>query len=171
MIRYTASLVAAFLLSFSLSADSVPAQNDSQSPDSLRETYGPWVVACGAERTGCHMFQALQRAKDNARLVQMTVFAPAEGSQLMRALVPLGAKISAGAVVQVDENPPVTMPFDSCWQRGCIAELALTAELEAQLRGGEKLAVSVEAADTGRTVRFELALKGFAKAVDRLNDL
>jgi invasion protein IalB len=169
------TLFSAFLLSASLAAGPVAgpatAQDETASPDSLRETYGPWVVSCGPARTGCHMFQALRRTKDGARLVQVTVFAPAEGSQQMRALVPLGAKIAAGAVLQVDKIAPQTVPIDACWQRGCVAELALDSELEDRLRAGKTLAVSVVGADTGRTIRFELALKGFSAALDRLNEL
>jgi len=151
----------------------VLAQNSSEGPDRLTENYGPWVLSCGAGRTGCYVFQALYRAKDQARLVQFTVFSPAEpdAAPVARALVPLGATISRGAVIEVDGGDPLRVPYQACWPRGCVAQLTLTPELELSLRGGETLAISVEGADTGRVIRFELALKGLAAALDRLRAL
>ena len=167
------SVLAATLLLSGLSVGPVVTQETKSAPDSLSEAYGPWVLNCGAELTGCHVVQALFRAKDKARLVQVTVLASSESNptQMMRALVPLGATLSEGVVVEIDAAAPQTVVFQACWPRGCIAEFPLTPELEADLRAGETLAVSVQGADTGRTIRFELALAGFGAALDRLRGL
>lgn len=173
MLHRLVGLAASALLSIGLSVVPVHAQDSATGPDRLTESYGPWVLECGAGRTGCHIFQALYRAKDRARLVQVTVFAPAEpnAEPTMRALVPLGATLAHGAVIEVDGAGPLTVPFRACWPRGCVAELTLTPALEASLRAGATLAVSVEGADTGRTIRFELALDGLGAALDRLRAL
>jgi invasion protein IalB len=172
MKRAAMSLFAMLLLAGPAAGPALP-QNSTATPDSLRETYGSWVLSCGAGRTGCHVFQALYRGADKARLVQVTVFAPTEdsGTPLLRALVPLGATIAAGAAVAVDGGTPETVPFRACWPRGCVAELALTSDLEMQLRIGEILSVAVQGADTGRTLRFELALEGISAALNRLAGL
>ena len=70
----------------------------------------------------------------------------------------------------VDDGAPTSVPFLACWPRGCVAETALTPELEAALRAGLILAVVVESADTGQTVRFELSLDGMTRALDQLRE-
>lgn len=87
---------------------------------------------------------------------------------LLRALAPLGAVLAEGAVLVVDDGAPETIPFLSCWPRGCVAETALTPDLEAALRAGLTLVVLVKSADTGQTVRFELSLDGITRALDEL---
>ena len=168
----TLALLAAGTLLVGLTTGPAAAQESTTAPDALTESYGAWTLRCGAERVGCHVFQALYRAKDKARLVQVTLFsAPdAEGGLLLRALTPLGAVLAAGAALMVDDGAPTSVPFLACWPRGCVAETALTPGLEAALRAGLILAVVVESADTGQTVRFELSLDGMTRALDQLRE-
>ena len=170
MKRRTLTLLAAGTLLAGLSAGPGATQESAASPDALSEIYGSWSLRCGAEGAGCHVFQALYRTKDKARLVQVTLFSPpdAEGGLLLRALTPLGAVLTKGAVLVVDDGAPTSVPFLACWPRGCVAETALTPDLEAALRAGLTLAVLVQSADTGQTVRFELSLDGITRALDEL---
>ena len=168
----TLALLAAGALLVGLAAGPAAAQESTTAPDSLSETYGSWTLRCGAEGAGCHVFQALYRAKDKARLVQVTLFGAADdgGGLLLRALTPLGAVLSGGAALVVDDGAPTSVPFLACWPRGCVAETTLTPDLEAALRAGLILAVVVESADTGQTVRFELSLDGMTRALDQLRE-
>jgi len=170
MRRRTLTLLAAGALLAGLSAGPGATQESATAPDALSEIYGSWTLRCGAERTGCHVLQALYRAKDNARLVQVTLFSPpdAEGAMFLRVLTPLGAVLTGGAALAIDDGAPVSVPFLACWPRGCVAEAALTPDLEAALRTGLTLAVVVESADTGQTTRFELSLDGITRALDEL---
>ncbi len=171
--RKALTLLAAGALLAGLSAGPAATQESATSPDALSETYGSWSLRCGAEGAGCHVFQALYRVTDKARLVQVTLFSPpdAEGALLLRALTPLGAVLTGGAILAVDDGAPTSVPFLACWPRGCVAETALTPDLEAALRAGLTLAVLVENADTGQTVRFELSLDGITRALDRLRGM
>ncbi len=139
-------------------------------PDVMSETYGSWDLRCGPEGARCHVFQALYRAKDKDRLVQVTLFSPpeAKGGLFLRSLTPLGAVKTGGAVLMIDDCAPTSFPYVACWRRGCVAETALTTDLEAALRAGLILAVLVKSADTGQTVRFELSLKGITRALEQL---
>jgi invasion protein IalB len=167
--RRTLSLLAASILLTGLAAGPVATQETSEAPDSLSEIYGSWTLSCGPERSGCHVFQALLRAKDKARMVQVTMLAASEGDGLvLRALTPLGAKLASGAELIIDDDEPISVPFDSCWQRGCIAETPLTPKLEAALRDGLVLAVVVVSSDTDQTIRFELSLAGVKRALEQL---
>lgn len=145
-------------------------QAGSTAPDGLTEVYGDWTFHCGPEAAGCHVFQALLRSEDRARLVQVTVL-PAQspdGEDRLRVLTPLGADLAASVALEVDGSALAALPFASCWPRGCVAEAALTPALEETLRAGETLSVAVVGADTGQTVRFELKLKGLDRALERL---
>jgi len=168
--RRTLTLLAAAALLAGLPTGPAAAQESTTSPDALSATYGSWTLRCGAERAGCHVFQALYRAKDKVRLVQVTLFDAVDdgGGLLLRALTPLGAVLTGGAILAVDDGAPTTVPFLACWPRGCVAETALTPDLEAALRAGLTLAVLVESADTGQIVRFELSLDGITRALEQL---
>lgn len=143
---------------------------ETQAPDERTETYGSWTLRCGAEASSCHVFQALFRTEDGAQLVRVTLFADENGQMLLRVLAPLGADLAAGVPLGVDEGAIAMLPFRSCWPHGCIAETALTSDIEAELRGGEVLSASVVGADTGQTVRFEFALNGLARALERMRE-
>lgn len=166
----TLTLLVAGILLAGIPTEPAAAQESPTTPDALSETYGSWTLRCGPERAGCHVFQALYRADDKARLIQVTLFSPpgAEGEMFLRALTPLGAVLAGGAVLAVDDDAPTSVPFLACWPRGCVAETALAPDLEAALRAGLSLAVAVESADTGQTVRFELSLDGITRALDEL---
>ena len=168
MRRRTLTLLVAGILLAGIPTEPAAAQESTTAPDALSETYGAWTLRCGAERTGCHVFQALYRVDDKARLIQVTLFSPpgAEGEMFLRALTPLGAVLSGGAALVVDDGAPTSVPFLACWPRGCVAETALTPDLEAALRAGLILAVLVQSADTSQTVRFELSLDGITRALD-----
>ncbi len=120
----------------------------------------------------CHAFQALFRAKNNALLIQVTLFSPheAEGTLFVRALTPLGAVLTGGSVLVVDDATPESMPYVACWPRGCVAEMPLTPDFEAALRAGQILALLVKNADTGQIVRFDLALGGLGAALDKFRE-
>ncbi len=60
----------------------------------------------------CHVFQALFRATDTALLIQVTLFSPpkAEGAMFVRALTLLGAVLTGGSVLVVDDATPESLP-------------------------------------------------------------
>lgn len=153
-----------------LTAAPISAQESKASPDTMSDTYGSWTLRCTAGRSDCRVFQALYRKKDKARLVQATVFKSpgAEPALHLRVLSPLGAMLSKGAVLSIDDAAPQTIDFLACWRPGCVAKLRLTRRTEAALRDGKILAIRVVSADTNKAVRFELSLKGLSRALDQL---
>jgi invasion protein IalB len=117
--------------------------------------------------------QGLYRAKDKARLIQVTLFSPpsADGALMIRMLTPLGAVLTDGIAVIVDGAGEERIPYISCWPRGCIAEMPLTHRLEKTLRAGNTLAILVISSDTGQTIRFELSLEGVSAALNRFSEM
>jgi invasion protein IalB len=173
MKRKILTLLATGALLAGTSASLSATQENTTFPDTLSEVYGSWTLSCSAEEAGCRIFQALYRAGDKARLIQVALLASAgDGDGLvLRAVTPLGAKLARGAVLIIDDGEPVSVPFDTCRQSGCLAETHLTPELVAALRAELTLAVLVVGADTDQTVRFELSLGGVSRALDRLSGM
>lgn len=169
--RLKGCLAAAVMALAGFVPGSTAAQTGSVTPDSLNETYGAWTMKCGAGLTGCHVTQSMFAKDGNQRLMRVTVFSPpdGDGTTIFRALTPLGSRLSEGAVIEVDGGSQTKMAFATCLARGCLAETALTPELEADLTDGKTLAVMIVAAAGGKTIRFELSLDGFAPALERMS--
>ena len=142
-------------------------------PDSLNETYGTWDIRCGAGLTGCHVVQALTPKNSDKPVVRVTLFRPGgkAGALMLRALTPLGARLRAGTVVEIDGGTKLKMPIATCLDRGCLSEATVTPAQEVEMRTGTILAVMVVASEGGKTIRFELALDGVGAAIDRMNAL
>ena len=166
-------LLAACAVFAGLSTSPAISQQAENAPDQLSETYGAWILRCGPGDTRCHVLQGLYRAKDKARLIQVTLFSPpdADGALFIRALTPLGAVLTDGLALIIDDTEPVSIPYLSCWPRGCIAEMPLPSRLEASLRAGNSLAILVVSADNGQTIRFELSLEGVSAALNRFSEM
>jgi len=96
-----------------LSTSPAVSQEAANAPDEISETYGAWILRCGPDETRCHVLQALIRAKDKARLLQVTLFSPpgAEGALFLRALTPLGGVLTDGVALIVDEAEPENAPL------------------------------------------------------------
>ncbi|MEO1469924.1 MAG: invasion associated locus B family protein [Pseudomonadota bacterium] len=139
-------------------------------PDALTERYGVWTVRCAAGGAGCTAFQVLNNAESRQRVLQVTVFEKG-GERVVRFLTPLGPDLARGLELSVDEADAVTVPFLTCYQRGCIAETALDTLLGQMLRAGDVMALRLIAAESGRGVRFEVSLDGVDRALDRLDNL
>ncbi len=86
----------------------------------------------------------------------------------LRALLPLGVELKKGAALVIDKGAPWTLPFLTCWRRGCAAELMLSASLERRLRAGRVLTVTVTGLTVAKPVRFQFSLKGLNRALRRL---
>jgi invasion protein IalB len=173
MMRKLLSLLAVTALAAGLVTSQATAQETTSTPDQLTETYGNWTLRCGPGETRCHVSQSLFRAEDKARLLQVTLFSPpgADGAMFFRSMSPLGAILTDGVALIVDDAEPVTAQYISCWPRGCMAEVPAKLGLLTALRAGKQLAVQVKSAETGQTIRFELSLEGISAALDRFGEM
>jgi invasion protein IalB len=81
--------------------------------------------------------------------------------------LPLGLNLPAGARLQVDEGNAVDLSIQTCENRGCYANLAVTPDLLAALRTGKQLKVSFQNLSK-ETMTIPMPLTDFASAYDKI---
>ena len=67
------------------------------------------------------MVKALKPAKASETVVVALKEAETVEPAPIEERSPLGAKLARGAVLIIDDGAPVSVPFDTCWQSGCLA--------------------------------------------------
>lgn len=145
----------------------------AQAPSALSETYRNWVVRCQTveeQDRRCWMVQTLQTGNGGNRILQVEL-AIAEGATRLVFLTPLGIVLPAGVSLSVDGNALETLPFNTCVNAGCLAEIEPSAELLRQLRRGTTLTAAFRPNRGDSSVPLPVSLAGFSAALDRLTTL
>lgn len=154
------------------------AQTATETPSSLTETYGDWVVRCvspvapegqPAPARVCEMTQELQQQNTGQRVLAVSV-QKTESATRLTVVAPFGLLLSEGVKVSVADVALVSADFKTCLPAGCIAvsdldEAALTA-----LAAGDQAVVAMVGTDT-QPVNINVSLKGFTTAWNRLKGL
>ena len=162
--------VGLFLFAFSVFAAPAKTKKDTTRPDTSSETYGSWLLRCGANGKNCYLVQSLVRKKDRRRLARVTIFAPPRknGKLKLRMLLPLGVALAKGTKLTVDKAAPRKMPYLTCLRSGCMAELTVPSILERRLHVGNTLTVTVFSLKGAKPIRFQFSLKGLTRAILKL---
>ena len=139
---------------------------------SLSEGYSDWQVVCGPSNAGkhCAMLQN-QVQKNGQRVLAIELTAPSEGAINGIIALPFGLALESGATLDIDASPAgSSLRFRTCLPAGCILPLSFDIATLKALRTGTALKVKANA-DGGGEQAFSISLKGFAAALDRLNEL
>lgn len=154
------------------------AQTATETPSSLTETYGDWVVRCvspaavegqPAPARVCEMTQELQQKNTGQRVLAVSV-QKADPATRLTVVAPFGLLLSEGVKVSVADKELLSANFRTCLPGGCIAvsdldEAALTA-----LAAGDQAVVAM--VDTNaQPVNINVSLAGFTNAWNRLKGL
>ncbi|UOM35017.1 invasion associated locus B family protein [Acuticoccus sp. I52.16.1] len=141
----------------------------AQTPSSLSETYGDWVVRCESaeENRRCWMQQTLTRQPGGERVLQLEL---TEVDGVIRAvfLTPFGLDVAKGAVLAADGTDLGTFPFHTCLPAGCLVQFEPPQPLLDALRRGDTLTATFQVAQSGESLALELSLNGFSAAHKRL---
>jgi invasion protein IalB len=137
------------------------------------ETFGDWGYKCEPAPDGngefCYVFQNVTK-KDGGQLVlgARIAFRPEQTDPLLVVTVPLGTLLPPGAALVMDGAEPVKLPFFLCAAEGCtsVATPVPPAMVDA-MKKGESAVVRV-AAPNKQVVGLPLSLKGFTKAIGKL---
>jgi invasion protein IalB len=151
-------------------APAAPAQQAATgpAPGMPRLIYSPWAKFCGKSKDA----QAEQvcftgkdaRTEAGQPLVAAALIEPEGGpKKLFRITLPNPLLLQYGTRVIVDQQPPMTAPFITCFANGCMADYEATDDLIGKLKHGEMLTIqAVNVA--GAAISFPLPLVDFAKA-------
>lgn len=144
---------------------------------SLQETYDDWRVAClqNKENEGhiCSLSQTQRRQGDGARILSMELVVDGDDERVKgRLILPFGLRLADGATLRIDEQDDVVpVSFSTCLKVGCIVPLSFTGERLAALRQGDRMNVETAAINNDQPFVFQVSLKGFAAALDRVIEL
>jgi invasion protein IalB len=154
------------------------AQTATETPSSLTETYGDWVVRCvspaavegqPAPARICEMTQELQQQNTGQRVLAVSL-QKAETTTRLTVVAPFGLLLSEGVKVSVADKELVSASFRTCLPAGCIAVSDLDEAVLTAFAAGDQAVVAMQ--DTNaQPVNINLSLAGFTNAWNRLKAL
>ena len=137
-------------------------------PEMPQLIYSPWAKFCGKGQDATAK-QVCFTGKDARTEAGQPVVAAAliepdgEPKKLFRITLPSPLQLQYGTRVIVDQQPPLTGPFFTCFANGCMADYEATADLIGKLKHGQML--TIQAINlAGAAISFPLPLVDFAKA-------
>lgn len=91
-----------------------------------------------------------------------------DGTAIATLLLPFGIVLDSGVTPDIDGQPPLPpVRFRTCLPNGCIALYPMDPATVAKLRAGSRLNLKV-VTDSGKELSFEISLRGFSAALDRI---
>jgi invasion protein IalB len=137
-------------------------------PEMPQLIYSPWAKFCGKGKDDAAK-QVCFTGKDARTEAGQPVIAAAliepdgEPKKLFRITLPSPLQLQYGTRVIVDQQPPMTGPFFTCFANGCMADYEATPDLIGKLKHGQLL--TIQAINlAGAAISFLLPLVDFAKA-------
>jgi invasion protein IalB len=137
-------------------------------PEMPQLIYSPWAKFCGKGQDA-QAKQVCFTGKDARTEAGQPVIAAAliepdgEPKKLFRITLPSPLQLQYGTRVIVDQQPPMTGPFFTCFANGCMADYEATPDLIGKLKHGQML--TIQAINlAGSAISFPLPLVDFAKA-------
>jgi len=180
MLKQVIPLVAGLAVAACVTGAAVAAEPSlPNGASSLREQYSDWTVLCGIgtekdKKTKiCSLQQEQVRQIKNGpgQRVLAIDLKPADKGLQGILVLPLGLKLSDGAVLKIhDSKPQPAVAFRTCLFAGCITDLKFDAKTTAALAKGKTLSVK-SMSDEGKEVPFSISLNGFQSALDRVREL
>jgi invasion protein IalB len=149
-------------------APAAQAAAPGPAPEMPQLIYSPWAKFCGKGQDATAK-QVCFTGKDARTEAGQPVIAAAliepdgEPKKLFRITLPSPLQLQYGTRVIVDQQPPMTGPFFTCFANGCMADYEATADLIGKLKHGQML--TIQAINlAGSAISFPLPLVDFAKA-------
>jgi invasion protein IalB len=155
-------------------AQSAPAAPAAQvatpgpAPEMPQLIYSPWAKFCGKGKDDAAK-QVCFTGKDARTEAGQPVIAAAliepdgEPKKLFRITLPSPLQLQYGTRVIVDQQPPMTGPFFTCFANGCMADYEATPDLIGKLKHGQLVTIQAITL-AGATISVPLPLVDFAKA-------
>ncbi len=157
-------------------------------PDDTSETYGDWILHCGASPAGeraCEVTASIKLRGGTAPVARLAFgraieakdkkdkdqAKDAEKNRTTRlvVLVPVNVSIAPGVDVAADVTKPhITLPFKSCIPAACFAEIELSDDQLQTFRNRSQLGQLVFTDPAGKQLPIEISFKGLDQALDAL---
>ncbi|MEA1673453.1 invasion associated locus B family protein [Nitrospirillum sp. BR 11163] len=156
-------------------ATSVPAAVPAPAGKGPEVTKAPgplWSKSCAKTDAGaeiCYVEQFAIATPQNVMMLHVRVgYLSPEGKPRLILATPLGVLLQPGITLVVDQDKPLTLPFDACQQGGCVAAADLEdGKVLDHFTGGKVLAVRYINGDKA-AVDIPVQLSGLAAALKAL---
>lgn len=166
--------LAAIVSMVALPAGAQDAKPPVAGPSSIQEVYQDWTVNCVVQQTGrqCAIIQRQNQRDSNQLVIAAELTVAKDDASTGVLLLPFGLSVVQGVTLQVDDKP-VSKPFafQTCLPNGCVVPINLDKAMMTTARAGTTLKVSAPAVNANQPLVFNLSLKGFGQAYDRLKAL
>lgn len=131
-------------------------------------TYQNWRVVCppANQNLPCELNEQIAQNPGGATLVSLSVDDPTLGSP-MRVTVPIGISLDPGLGIAFGKDPMKVLPFETCLQAGCFAEIALDTDTLKAMRSNKNGTVTV-VPNGGKPIKIPFSLDGFSDGYARL---
>jgi invasion protein IalB len=134
---------------------------------------GPsWVSRCSAASRDARLECAVEETavlSKTGQLIVLVNIRVASDTHSPAALVqlPLGLNLPAGAKLQVDEGKVIDLQIQTCENRGCYANTAVSPELLAAMKSGKQLKVAFQNMNK-EIITIPMPLADFAAAYEKI---
>jgi len=136
-------------------APAAQAAAPGPAPEMPQLIYSPWAKFCGKGQDATAK-QVCFTGKDARTEAGQPVIAAAliepdgEPKKLFRITLPSPLQLQYGTRVIVDQQPPMTGPFFTCFANGCMADYEATPDLIGKLKHGQMLIIQAINNQSGR---------------------
>jgi invasion protein IalB len=146
-----------------------PGQS-AQAGEQPRLIFSPWTKFClkGQEANAKQVcFTGKDGRVESGMPVVAAVLIEPENDpkKVLRVTLPLGMSLQPGTRVIVDNGQPMTGPYVTCFNNGCMADVAVGPDFVDGLKKGSLLTVEAKSL-SGSATSFLMPLGGFAQAYD-----
>lgn len=135
----------------------------------VQETHGDWRVVCASQNSQkvCVSSQQLSDKGSGQRVLGIELKAATADRLTVTIVMPFGVAVDKPVTIRIDDGTPITVPFKTCIQLGCVVTTTWESPFVAALRKGTALFINALAAENGQDVAFRVSLNGFGNALDR----
>ncbi|MCH5376947.1 MAG: invasion associated locus B family protein [Planctomycetes bacterium] len=152
-------------------AQTANKKGDAVSAKQSRQAVGDWIVACAQAAAGkkksCAVTQSLRQAKTSRLLGSVSVGTNAEGKNFANVSVPMGVLLTEPANLKINDGKPLSAPFRTCSNNGCVAVFELSDKQLASLRDAKSFSVEVKTVNE-KTLRLAFSVNGLTKAYEMM---
>jgi invasion protein IalB len=137
-------------------------------PEMPQLIYSPWAKYCGKGQDAiakqvCFTGKDARSEAGQPVVAAVLIEPDGEPRKLFRITLPSPLQLQYGTRVIVDQQPPLTGPFVTCFTNGCMADYEATPDLIGKLKHGQML--TIQAINlAGSAISFPVPLVDFAKA-------
>ncbi len=130
-----------------------------------------WAARCGSTSRDAELECAIENAilsKTGQPVVLVNIRVPGDTrAPIMLVQMPLGLNLQAGAKFQIDDGKSVDLPIQTCENRGCYANVPLSAETVNALRAGKQLRIIFQD-QAKETIAIPMPLTDFTAAYEKI---